>query len=216
MQNLDPSSSSPSQMRWAALNVLVKASMTALTSPCPLLPLLLLPPQMRWAALNVLVKAYKASVPVAFLAPVLGFAPPASGPASTATAGDGPLPGCRSALYEGKATAAASEQEAEQACAEWLKSYGAALEEGPGEWEGVRWGGGVRGKGPRARGGAGVCDCVEWLRSYRATLEGGSGEGGRGGAGGEEMGREGTGGGVGVGQPGGTQNASSSPFLRIK
>ena len=106
---------------------------------------------MRWAALNVLVKAYKASVPVAFLSPVLGFAPPsaAAGPASTATAGSVPLPactsagavplpGCRSALYEGKASAASSEKEAEQACAEWLRSYGATLEEGPGEREGDR------------------------------------------------------------------------------
>ena len=31
---------------------------------------------MRWAALNVTVKAFKTSIPVSFLAPILGFTPP--------------------------------------------------------------------------------------------------------------------------------------------
>ena len=99
--------------------------------------------QMRWAALNVVVKGFKTSVPVSFLAPVLGFiTPQPSPPRAVATtsrqqipnpeaagaASSQPLPGCRSAVYVGKAAPEAREEDAVKACSEWLKSYGAVLE----------------------------------------------------------------------------------------
>ena len=106
---------------------------------------------MRWAALNVVVKGFKTSVPVAFLAPVLGFITPqpslqravtlAAAPTprqqipnpEAETASSQPLPGCRSAVYAGKAAPETKEEDAVKACSEWLKSYGAILEGEAGE-----------------------------------------------------------------------------------
>jgi len=84
-------------------------------------------PNIRWAALNVIVKSYKTSVPVSFLAPLLGFV---KGPVHVArpVPGKQPLPGCRQALYVGKATPADSEEAGVAACVDWLNAHGAVLE----------------------------------------------------------------------------------------
>ena len=98
---------------------------------------------MRWAALNIVVKAFKTSVPVSFLAPVLGFITPSSSPSAAPSSAAAPpsavpLPGTRMVTYAGKAAPEASEAAATKACAEWLKSYGAVLEK---DASGTRGGG---------------------------------------------------------------------------
>lgn len=114
-------------------------------------------PKLRWAALNVLVKGYKTSLPVSFVARILGFSPqppsasiPAAGGGKRPGEGDEgqhrggqqqqqqrlqgeqpqvPLPGCRHAVFLGKAAAAASEEEGVAACVQWLLAHGAVVEE---------------------------------------------------------------------------------------
>lgn len=97
--------------------------------------------KLRWVGLNVLVKAYKTPLPVSFLATTFGFCPQPARAAPTAGAGSGgsgqagangvpaqPLPGCKLAVYVGKAAAAASEEEGMQACVAWLQAHGAVVD----------------------------------------------------------------------------------------
>ena len=84
-------------------------------------------PRMRWHALNTLVKAYKASLPVRFVAQMLGFAPQPTGRVPPSP--PAPLPGCRQAAFVGKAAAPATEEEGLQACVAWLQAHGAVVEE---------------------------------------------------------------------------------------
>lgn len=79
-------------------------------------------------------------VPLTFVARVLGFSVKGAG-AQQGAAGVGapaeagaptPLPGCRHAVYVGKAAAAATEEAAVVACAEWLRAHGATVIEDEG------------------------------------------------------------------------------------
>lgn len=100
-------------------------------------------PRLRWAALNVLVRSYKAPLPVSFVASMLGFCPvkqkagQAQAKVEQGVSGQ-VLPGCRAAVYAGKAAAEATEEEGVAACVRWLRAHGAVVEEpAAGEGEGT-------------------------------------------------------------------------------
>lgn len=87
-------------------------------------------PRQRFAALNAFVKAFKPSVPVDFLATLLGFvAPEDAEHKSGKEKGSGmtvPLPGCANCVFEGS-YAAKDLATGRQECLEWLEECGAVI-----------------------------------------------------------------------------------------
>jgi len=86
------------KLRWAALNVLVRAYKAPLPVDFIANTLGFCPP-----------------------APGRTRIPPRAAPKQ-------PLPGCRSAAYVGKAAAAATQEEGVEACMQWLQAHGAVVE----------------------------------------------------------------------------------------